>query len=244
MNNSKLALIALLGGALTAFGCAEDGGGVTGGTGGGAGGTGGGEEPICNTSPEVPPTLTDACADPTLTNPASCETAETDLPVDHQVTLLVSEKNIDKGFNLDGKNTTGLQCVGGPSAGNDCMTMTDCPMGTCEQVDRSCTQGTLASGADGTNGVDNQVAGLLPLLEDIGSDLQNLDDALEAALCVDPPGTLDLVIRLAASTTADCANAQIVLSDMVVGTCDEDSGDNEGFPCTTNADCTSGAGGS
>ena len=53
MNNSKLALIALLGGALMAFGC-DDGGGVTagtGGSGGGTGGTGGAIDPLCQTPP-------------------------------------------------------------------------------------------------------------------------------------------------------------------------------------------------
>ena len=173
---------------------------------------------------------------PSVTNPASCDTSGAD-PVDHQVTMLVSEKDINVGFNLDAKDTTGT-CAMGSNDGNACVFANDCPMGACVFADASCTQGTLSS-ADGDNGVDNQTAGLLPVLAGIGSDLDNLDDTLEAALCVDPPGTLDLVIRVAVNTTANCANAQIVLGGSVVQVCDTAS-TNAGAVCTTSADCTGG----
>ena len=247
MKMNRLALTALLGLALMAYGCSDDNGGTGdggtggGGTGGGGTGGGGGSEPVCETSPATPPMLDDACVTlaepPSLTNPASCDTNGV-APVDHQVTMLVSEKNINVGFNLDAKETT-RACSGGANDGETCATVADCPDGLCVLSGTSCIQGGLSS-ADGANGIDNQVAALLPVLEGIGSNLDNLDAALEAALCVDPPATFDLVIRLAVSETADCANAQLVLGGTVVQACDTDS-DNAGSVCSTSADCTNGA---
>jgi len=253
MNTHKLAFIALLGGALIFFGCSSDGGGGEAGTGGGGtggeggmggeGGTGGagGSVPVCDTSPPAPPVLDDACSalsqPPDLTNPPSCDTAGIDA-VDHQVTMLVSNKDINVGFNLDGKETT-KACSGGSNDGNPCAAPTDCPDGVCAYVDNSCRQGGLSS-VDGENGVDNQVAALLPVLEGIGSNLDNLDAALEASLCVDPPATFDLAIRLAVNEPGDCANAQLVLDGAVLQVCDDGS-DNSGAVCSTDEDCTNGS---
>jgi len=248
MNISKLAFTALLFGALMAFGCSSNGEGDGGnggqaGTGGQAGNGGvGGMEPACNTSPQAPPALEDACTalsePPSLANPPSCDTAGVD-SVDHQLTMLVSVKDTNIGFNLDAKDTNSKVCSGGSNDGNACTLAEDCPDGACVFANASCIQGGLSS-ADGDNGVDNQVAGLLPVLAGIGSNLDNLDAALAAALCVDPEPTFDLVIRLAVSETGDCANAQLVLGGAVVQVCDTDS-DNAGTVCSADGDCTNGA---
>ena len=215
MKISKLALIALLGGALMAFGCSDDPAPEGMGGSGGSGGSGGASGFVCNESPPAPPTLEDACAaiTPSLENPGSCTTTAD--AVDHQLTQLITEKSVDGGFNLDNKNTT-LE-------------------GTM-LVDTSCTQGSLATDPDGANGVDNELALLGDLIP--GAGLAGLDEILGAALCVDPPGTSDLALRLAVNAAASCANVQLVFDGNVFQVCD--AGDNAGDACMTSADCSNG----
>jgi len=172
MKISKLALIALLGSALTAFGCGSSSG-DTGGTGGigGTGGTGGGTPVACDTTNvkrcmsvpvkplekeccdrAAPPEQTDACVGTeSVTNPPSCE-ASGNPPVVHKLTLLGADGDCDSGYDLDNCDGT------------------------------TCASGALYAG-EGLAGIDNQLAALGPLLDVAGANLDGIDQAFSDALC-------------------------------------------------------------
>ena len=139
---------------------------------------------ICDESPPAPPALADACAaiTPILENPASCDTSAVGA-VDHQLTRIFAERDVDVGFDLDGVNTI---------------------LDQGDLTNTSCTQSGLWNNPDGVDGVDNQLAAL-------GFSLDRLDSALATALCDDPAGSFDLKLRLAVNPADQCANAQYVI---------------------------------
>ena len=165
MNISKLALIALLGGALMAFGCSDDETKGTGGTGGNGGSNG--IDPLCQETDdrcvngeigdhtpccEQPvPEQANACdGSESVENPATCTVSEN--PVTHQLTIMEIEGNCNTGYDLD-------SCDGG-----------------------SCFPGGLAP-AEGMGGVDNAVAALAPTLEGVGGNLSGVNQALADTIC-------------------------------------------------------------
>ncbi len=219
MKISKLALIALLGGALMAFGCSDDssgtagsGGGGTGGeggTGGGTGGTGGGgmacSEPpasmcmngeIGETTPccelPIPPSASVCLGDESLVNPASC--TETGTVVIHQLTQFEILGDCNVGYDLDG-------CNG-----------------------ESCSLGGLAPG-EGMDGNDNALAGLAPVLSGVGGNLDGVNQALSDALCGvggdacdETVTTLDLKFGVDANLDENCATVDLIVDGAEVGT--------------------------
>ena len=215
MKISKLALIALLGSALMAFGCSDsdgDGGnGGSAGTGGTAGGGGGGEgggggdvppaacidaETMCSngeidaTVPccalATPPDVADVCTgDESLENPASC--TATGEVVTHQLTVFEIAGDCNVGYNLD----------------------------SCNGV--SCINGGLAPG-EGVDGVDNALAGLAPVLAGVGGNLGGVNQAFSDALCgvsgdsCDQQVTpLDIQFGVDANLEEGCANVDLIL---------------------------------
>jgi hypothetical protein len=176
MKISKLALIALLGGALMAFGCSSDdgdggssGGGGNGGDTGGGGNGGEGPGPACvpHMGPtcesgeidpivpccelDAPPEVESACTgDESVTNPETCTATGT--VVTHQLTLFEIAGNCNVGYDLDA-------CNG-----------------------QSCLPGGLAP-TEGEEGIDNALAGLAPVLEGVGGNLGGVNQAFNDALC-------------------------------------------------------------
>ncbi|MDH3653004.1 MAG: hypothetical protein OEN21_01940 [Myxococcales bacterium] len=208
MKISKLALIALLGGALMTFGCSEDtsetgGSGGTAGTGGTAGeGGGGGTGPLA--CAEVDPSCTNGEVDPTdencvpalatpptadvcdgtesLENPTECATTGT--TVTHQLTQLEILTDCNLGYDLDG-------CAG-----------------------VSCLNGGLAPG-EGLDGVDNALAGLAPTLVTVGGNLGGVNQAFYDAVC---SGVIDLALRVDANVEAGCATVELLVNGTAAGT--------------------------
>lgn len=221
MKISKLALIALLGGALMAFGCSDsNGSGGTGGDGGTAGDPGnggnGGEGPIvmcvpnaaatCETGEidpiepccelDAPPEVADACTgDESVVNPESCTATGT--VVTHQLTQFEILNDCDAGFDLDG-------CDG-----------------------QSCLPGGLAP-AEGVDGVDNALAALAPVLEGVGGNLGGVNQAFNDALCgitsseegscdVDDIAVLDIGFAVDANLEENCANVGLLVDGEEAG---------------------------
>jgi len=216
MKMNKLALIALLGGALMAFGCSSDDNGGTGGT-GGTGGAGGGAaaclpqtascengtiDPItaCCDDLAAPPTADSACTgDESLENPTECATTGT--VVTHQLTALAVAEDCNTGYDLDG-------CDG-----------------------QSCINGGLAP-ADGTNGVDNALTGLSPVLAGVGGNLDGVNQAFSDVLCGvtssddEAPETtcdttidaLDLSFAVDANLDDNCATVGLLVGGELAGT--------------------------
>ncbi len=160
MNISKLALIALLGSALMAFGCGDStGDGGSGGTGGAAAACvesssvcmNGDIEPIEETCMlPAAPTDNNCVGDESLENPASCTaTLET---VSVTLTQLQINGDCNSGYDLD-------SCSG-----------------------NSCLLGGLAPG-EGLEGIDNALAGLAPVLAGVGGNLGGVDQAFHDGLC-------------------------------------------------------------
>jgi len=232
MKISKLALIALLGSALMAFGCSDDEGGTAGsaGTGGTAGGGGsGGEVPplacepaeaMCSNGeiePTVqccdlpaPPPVADACTgDESLENPASCTT--TGAVVTHKLTLFEVAGDCNSGYDLDSCDGT------------------------------SCSNGGLAPG-EGVDGVDNALAGLAPVLAGVGGNLGGVNQAFSDALCGlsgdecdQPINVLDIQFGVDANTEENCANVDLILDGVNAGTVILNLG-----PVTNGLVCASG----
>jgi len=222
MKISKLALIALLGGALMAFGCSDDstpaGSGGTAGGGGMAGaGGGGGAEPAPACIPAetmcangdidpteeccdlpAPPEVANACnGDESLENPATCTAA--DSVVIHTLTVFEILGDCNAGYDLD-------SCDGS-----------------------SCINGGLAPG-EGENGVDNALAGLAPVLAGVNGNLGGVNQAFSDALCgltEDPDGEagncdleitpLDLQFAVDANLDENCANVDLLVDGAVAG---------------------------
>jgi hypothetical protein len=149
MKISKLALIALLGGALMSFGCSDDASGTAGGggEGGAAGGTGGGGGaaaacvpaakmcgngaigPIEQTCTLAAPPADDNCVgDENLDNPATCTATGT--------TVTVNVTQLEVGGD------TKLFCSGGDNDGDPCASDDDCPGGTCDGTMTVCSADT------------------------------------------------------------------------------------------------------
>jgi len=234
MNISKLALIALLGSALTAFGCGSDststggtgGSGASGGS-GGAGGTGG-AAPAClpdslcmngtinDITPcctlDAPPTQEAACdGTESIENPASCTATGT--VVTHRLTVAKVAGDCNAGYNLD----------------------------SCDGV--SCAKGGLAPG-EGIDGVDNALAGLAPVLAGVGGNLSGVDQAFSDALCGltdadDDPETgtngceteiavVDIQFDVDANIEENCANVTVrsgtASADIIVNVSDPTTG--------------------
>ncbi|MBW2191434.1 MAG: hypothetical protein JRG93_17960 [Deltaproteobacteria bacterium] len=211
MNISKLALIALLGSALMAFGCGDGGGdsgtagsGGSAGTGGsagsgGEGGTGGSGGvlacvPSANTcaNGDIDPTDTSPCDLPAPPDEDGCvgdeslENPATCTAADNAITVVISQLEIDgdcnSGVDLD-------SCSG-----------------------NSCILGGLAP-AEGTDGVDNALAGLAPVLAGVGGNLGGVNDAFYAGLCA---GDIVIGFTVDANTEENCANVDILDADLAV----------------------------
>ncbi|MBW2552256.1 MAG: hypothetical protein JRE73_16190, partial [Deltaproteobacteria bacterium] len=169
MNISKLALIALLGSALTAFGCSSDSDGG-GGSGGGAGGAGGAPVVMCapNEMTCQDPTINDikACCDltapPTQTaacdgtesqaNPETCDPTGT--TIEYKLTVLSMDGDCDSGYNLD-------SCDG-----------------------NTCTPGNLNLASEGADGVDNGLSSMGTGVEELANlSLTGVEQALSDSLC-------------------------------------------------------------
>ncbi len=182
MSISKLALIALLGGALMAFGCSDESsgtggsGGAGGDGGGGDGGGGGAIDPLCepvagkcmggetdaitqcpvaNCDPAPPPAVADACApDASTDNPNSCMSGGS--TITYALTLMQVAEDCDKGFNLD-----------------------DCNGDSCARPVPSIPN----PAPDGADGVDNALSSLQPSLVPLGASLTNVNQAFYDSLC-------------------------------------------------------------
>ncbi len=198
MKISKLALIALLGGALMAFGCSDDTDTTPAGGSGGAGGTGPLEcaevDPSC-TNGEVDPT--DENCDPALATPPTAdvcdgteslenptECATTGTTVTHQLTQLQILTDCNAGYDLDG-------CVG-----------------------VTCLNGGLAPG-EGIAGVDNALAGLAPTLVTVGGNLGGVNQAFYDAVC---SGVIDLALRVDANVDDGCATVELLVGGTAAAT--------------------------
>ncbi|MBT8464473.1 MAG: hypothetical protein KJO57_07300 [Deltaproteobacteria bacterium] len=201
MNISKLALIALLGGALMAFGCSDDTSTTPAGGSGGEGGAGGTGPLACA---EVDPSCSNGDVDPTdencdpalatpptadvcdgtesLENPTECATTGT--TVTHQLTQLQILTDCNAGYDLDG----------------------------CSGV--SCLNGGLAPG-EGMMGVDNALAGLAPTLVTVGGNLGGVNQAFYDAVC---SGVIDLGLRVDANVEAGCATVELLVNGTAAGT--------------------------
>ena len=241
MKISKLALIALLGSALMAFGCSDDSNG-SGGSGGGEGGTagdgGGGSGgevivecvpqagPTCETGDieditpccelDAPPEVADACTgDESVTNPESCTATGT--VVTHQLTQFEILNDCDAGYDLDG-------CNG-----------------------QSCLPGGLAP-AEGAEGVDNALAALTPVLEGVGGNLGGVNQAFNDALCgitssedgdcdVDDIAVLDIGFAVDANLEENCANVGLLVDGEEAGSVILNVSDpnNDGNVCASGA---------
>jgi hypothetical protein len=216
MKISKLALIALLGGALMAFGCSDDsetGTGGTGGTGGtaGSGGEGGGGGGVAACLPpagsctngdidatvpccelDTPPDVADVCdGTESLENPASCTATGT--VVTHTLTQFEINGDCNAGYDLD-------SCNG-----------------------QSCINGGLAPG-EGMEGVDNALAGLAPVLVGVGGNLGGVNQAFSDALCglsgdaCDQQVTpLDIGFAVDANLEENCANVGLLIDGQEAG---------------------------
>jgi len=242
MKISKLALIALLGSALMAFGCSDSdngtgGSGGSAGTGGTAGGGGeagvGGDVPppecipaenMCSNGeidPTVPccelatpPDVADVCTgSESLENPASC--TATGEVVTHQLTVFEIAGDCNIGYDLD----------------------------SCDGV--SCINGGLAPG-EGVAGVDNALAGLAPVLAGVGGNLGGVNQAFSDALCglsgdaCDQQVTpLDIQFGVDANLEEGCANVDLILDGVAAGTVILNVG-----PVTDGLVCASGTLGS
>jgi hypothetical protein len=242
MKISKLALIALLGSALMAFGCSDSDNGTggsggsagTGGTagGGGEGGVGGDVPPaacipaenMCSNGeidPTVPccelatpPDVADVCTgSESLENPASC--TATGEVVTHQLTVFEIAGDCNIGYDLD----------------------------SCDGV--SCINGGLAPG-EGVAGVDNALAGLAPVLAGVGGNLGGVNQAFSDALCglsgdaCDQQVTpLDIQFGVDANLEEGCANVDLILDGVAAGTVILNVG-----PVTDGLVCASGTLGS
>jgi hypothetical protein len=222
MNISKLALIALLGSALTAFGCSSDSDGP-GGTGGGTGGSGGGggtidplcepvagecmggpidaitQCPVANCDPAPPPTVADACApDASTDNPDSCTSGGS--TITYAMTLMQIAGDCSKGFNLD-----------------------DCNGDSCARPVPSIPD----PAPDGADGVDNALSSLTPALVPLGTSLTAVDQAFYDSLCG----------RTNSPAVGVCeGGVDVDESCTLVRECADDNS-----ACTTDADCTTPA---
>ncbi|MBT8467640.1 MAG: hypothetical protein KJN97_02725 [Deltaproteobacteria bacterium] len=219
MKISKLALIALLGGVLMAFGCSEDSSTTPAGGAGGEGGMGGSGplacaevDPSCtngdveatdeNCDPALPaPPTADVCdGTESLVNPTECTTTGT--TVTHQLTQLAILADCNAGYDLDG-------CAG-----------------------VSCLNGGLAPG-EGTNGVDNALAGLAPTLTTVGGNLGGVNQAFYDAVC---SGVIDLGLVVDANLEEGCATVELLVGGTAAGTVLLNVG-----PVVDGAVCASGA---
>jgi hypothetical protein len=202
MKISKLALIALLGGALMAFGCSDDtsgeagsgGSGGTAGTGGtaGDGGTGGAApacvaseaecsngaidatDENCEVALPTPPDVDTCVGTESIENPATCTA------LDAAVTVTISQLAItgdcNSGYNLD-------SCTG-----------------------NSCVLGGLAPG-EGADGVDNALAGLAPVLVGVGGNLGGVNQAFYDGLCT---GDIAIAFAIDPNTEENCAVVDVL----------------------------------
>jgi hypothetical protein len=248
MNTSKLALIALLGSALTAFGCSSDSDGG-GGSGGGAGGAGGAIDPLCQPVEgecmggefdsvvlcaacdiPAPPNPTDACTgSESIDNPASCDAGAT--TVTYRLTQMLVAEDCSLGFDLDG-----------------------CDGETCKA-----SEATLTS-PDGANGVDNGLSSLTPILPTFETSLTGVEQAFYDSLCgttndvtqgvcvggTAAPDTACVLDKKcnggtndgnACAVAADCPGDKMVPAVCTAATSLCNGGTNDGNACTTDADC-------
>jgi hypothetical protein len=228
MKTSKLALIALLGGALMAFGCGSDSTQPTGGTGGGEGGSGGmggggGGDGMCaatedrcengsidptdeNCEPALPaPPDADVCTgDESLENPATCTASGADSL--HTLSFMQILGDCNVGYNLD-------SCDG-----------------------NSCRLGTLAPD-EGVGGVDNALAGLAPVLVGVGGNLGGVNQAFYDAIC---SGVINLQLRVDANFEENCAIVELISDGTSVGEINMNISDPSGDPAAVCASGTLG----
>jgi hypothetical protein len=216
MKISKLALIALLGSALMAFGCSDDssssGTGGTAGSGGSAGGGGaggdaggGGAGPTCEPDAmacadgAIDPIVEDetctlaavpdgdvCTGDESIENPASCTATET------TVSITLSEVLIPSDGEGNGMCNQGYD------------------LDSCEGV--SCNKGGLAPG-EGEAGVDNALAGLAPVLVGVGGNLGGVNQAFYDGLCA---GDIDITFTVDANTEENCATVTVDGGDAIL----------------------------
>ena len=228
MKISKLALIALLGGALMAFGCSssDDGSGGSAGSGGGEGGAGGdgagGEAGGGGTEP--PP----ECIEP----PAStCMNGEID-PTE-PCCELDAAPDVASACLGDESLTNPESCTATGTVVTHQLTVFEI-LGDCNEgydLDScngsSCIAGGLAPG-EGTDGVDNALAGLAPVLVGVGGNLGGVNQAFSNALCGltdSEMGTcdmeipvLDLGFAVDANVGEGCATVGLLVDGEEVGT--------------------------
>ncbi len=219
MKITKLALIALLGGALMAIGCGDDETNGTGGIGGnGGGGSGGTIDPLCEPTPtfcdeasgdlEGDPCTTDAdCGDGSCV-PRTCEdgTINEHTPCCTQTVpdladACTGSESTESPPACEATGTVVVHTLRLMVTADSCNTGFD--LDSCDGT--SCVPGGLAP-FEGINGVDNGLTGLAPTLDGVGGNLDGVNQAFSDALC----GLTD---------------------DPEAGVCEDDS------PCTADADC-------
>ena len=224
MKISKLALIALLGGALMAFGCSDDnnggGSGGTAGTGGTAGGGGeaggggtaggGGSAPECITPPDS------TCMNGEIDATVPCCELPTPPAVPNACT---GEESLENPASCTATGEvithqlTVFEIVGDCNAGYN--------LDGCDGS--SCIAGGLAPG-EGVNGIDNALAGLAPVLAGVGGNLGGVNQAFSDALCGlggdacdQQIAPLDLGFAVDANLDENCANVGLLVGGEEVG---------------------------
>ena len=228
MKISKLALIALLGGALMAFGCSSDssesatggsggsgatgGDGGAGGMGGGAGGTGGTLECFDDGTScmngEIDP-ITPCCELPAPPDVANACTGDESL---------VNPASCTETGTVVTHTLTQFEILGDCNAGYD--------LDSCDGS--SCGKGGLAPG-EGEGGVDNALAGLAPTLAGVGGNLGGVNQAFSDAVCgmtdaddmVEGCETmitpLEIGFAVDANLEENCANVGLLLGGQLAG---------------------------
>ncbi|MBW1905495.1 MAG: hypothetical protein JRJ24_09345 [Deltaproteobacteria bacterium] len=209
MNISKLALIALLGSALTAFGCSSDSDGG-GGAGGGAGGAGGAIDPMCQP-------VAGECMGGELDSVALCDACDIPDPPDPADACTGSESTDNPASCETGGSTITYRLT----------QMDGCDGETCKA-----SEATLTS-PDGANGVDNSLSSLTPVLPTFQTSLTGVEQAFYDSLCgLTNDDTMGVCQGGTAEPDTACTD-DAGCPDGAGMVCNS-----AGNECTTNADCT------
>jgi hypothetical protein len=203
MKMNKLALAVLLASAAIMLGCSSvtDGAGGNGG-GAGTGGMGG--------------TATSLCVETT----ASCESGKID-PIDEDPACMIGKPPVQPNACDGSENLQNpINCTPTETTVSYQLTLLevveDCNVGYdldgCDG--NSCSLGDNAPG-EGTDGVDNALAGLAPLIETLGGNLGGVSQAFYEAIC---EGRLDVRFVVDNNPEQRCASVTTYVDGEVSGT--------------------------
>jgi hypothetical protein len=261
MSISKLALIALLGGALMAFGCSDEtsgtgGSGGSGGSagaggdgGGGDGGGGGGTISMCEP-------VEGECMGGAFDSVALCEACELPEPPDPDDACTGNE-SVDNPASCETGGSTITYRVTQMLVAEDCSLGFD--LDGCDGETCKASEATLTS-PDGANGVDNSLSSLTPVLPSLGTSLTGVEQAFYDSLCgltnddtqgvcvggtaADSACVLNRTCNGGTNDGVDCAVAaddcpgdKMVPAVCMATTSVCAGGTNDGDACTTDTDC-------